>query len=123
MPPKPFPFPLGVGVDIANISRFKKLAENPFALNRWAQKTFNRLEWPDLLEVFRPQEVQAKDTLKDTSANEPQSQFLLPKIHPPVSERVMSYLAGRLVPKDSNSYTLRVEVYSLILVLVVLGGP
>lgn len=124
MPPKPFPFPLGVGVDIIELSRLKPLLGNHHALNRWAQKIFNRLEWPDLLKVFQ-RAAQVKDTGTDTTATKSQSQLVLPKIPAEnlrLTEKIMEYLAGRLVPKYFDSCTLRVGVYSLTLVLIVLGG-
>ena len=99
MPPKPFPFPLGVGVDIMELSRLKPLLRNHHALNRWAQKTFNRLEWPDLLKVFLPRTI----SVQDTSMDESQSQLILPKIpaeNLQLTEKIMEYLGGRLVPKD-----------------------
>ena len=121
MPPKPFPFPLGVGVDIMELSRLKPLLGNHHALNRWAQKTFNRLEWPDLLKVFLPRTVSARDT----SVDESQSQLILPKIpteNLQLTEKIMEYLGGRSVPKDLEPYTLKVGIYSLMPFLIVLGG-
>ena len=103
MPPKPFPFPLGVGVDITNLSRFSPMLGNHYGLNRWAQKTFNRLEWPGLLKVFQPTAVQGNDSVKDTSANKPQSRLILPKIPAEnlrLKNKVVEYLAGRLVPEE-----------------------
>lgn len=119
MPPKPFPFPLGVGVDIMELSRLKPLLGNQYALNRWAQKIFNRLEWPDLLKVFRTVSVQDRRP-------QSQSQLLLPKfpaenLQP--TEKIMEYLGGRLVPKDFEPYTLKVGIYSLMPFFIVLGGP
>ena len=65
------------------------------------------------------------DTVKDTSANEPPSRLILPKVPAEklrLREKIMEYLAGRLVPEEYESY-LRVGVYSLMLVVIVLDGP
>ena len=48
MVPKPFPFPLGIGIDVCKIPRIARLISNPQARDRWAQKVFTRLEWPEL---------------------------------------------------------------------------
>lgn len=107
MPPKPFPFPLGVGVDIIDVSRLYPLLRDHDAMNRWTQRIFNRLEWPDLLKVFQSQAVHVKDTVNDpvndTSANESQSQLMLPKVPKEnlrATKNIVKYLAGRLVPKN-----------------------
>lgn len=126
MPPKPFPLPLGVGVDIIKLSRLKLLLRNHYALNRWAQKTFNRLEWPALVEVFQPQPFQKVEAVKEQLKNRVQSQLVLPEVHADnlrLTEKVLEYLAGRLVPEDFTSYTLRDRACSLIFLHVLLGGP
>ena len=94
-------------------------------MNRWAQKIFNRLEWPDLLKVFQSRAVQVNGTVKDLSAKEPQSQLVLPRIPAEdlqLRKNVMEYLAGRLVHNELSSYPLRVGVKSLIFFFTVLDG-
>lgn len=45
---KPFPFPLDIGIDVCKIPRIARLISDPEVCNRWAQRVFTRLEWPQL---------------------------------------------------------------------------
>ena len=59
MAPRPFPFPLGVGVDVCRIDRIARILRHEHFRNRWAHRTFTRLEWPEVCRRFeranRPQ--------------------------------------------------------------------
>ena len=67
MLPKPFPYNLGVGVDLVEVLRVKSILEENSKLNKWAQRVFNRLEWPFISRAFqnnasRPPRLVLRDT-------------------------------------------------------------
>ena len=53
MVPKPFPYPLGIGIDVCKVPRVASFLRNQSLRNRWARKTFTRLEWPALWDQFQ----------------------------------------------------------------------
>ncbi len=104
MPPKAFPFSLGIGIDVIQTARLKRVLHDENKLNRWAQRIFTRLEWPSISHTFQQHATQ----LDEMFVNESCPQLVLPKAWPdadgtdpgtisPLTYQLARLLAGRFV--------------------------
>ena len=70
MAPRPFPFPLSTGVDVCYVNRIAGILRRDETRDRWIQKVFTRLEWPEMCDRIEAANVgvsykEYKDTKDD----------------------------------------------------------